>query len=172
MNFGDDRLPTAFWDKTSPCPMSGCWLWTAFCHKGYGRFGNASCRRAHVIAYVALVGRVPGGKILDHKCRTRCCVNPMHLEPVTQRVNVLRGIGPSAKNAAKTHCPRGHLYADGSRRCGVCRRSDEAKMAHARKEREKGRRIRRIEGRKQYRCSLCRDLGHNAATCPDESAPP
>lgn len=53
---------------------------------------------------------MPAGLGLDHLCRVRRCVNPAHLEPVTDRVNILRGQAPSAVNAAKTHCIRGHPF--------------------------------------------------------------
>lgn len=39
MNWGDERLPHRFWDKTIPCPTSGCRLWLAATNeRGYGRF--------------------------------------------------------------------------------------------------------------------------------------
>ena len=44
-------------------------------------------------------------------CRNPACVNPDHLEPVSIRENLLRGVGPSAQHAKKTHCPAGHSYA-------------------------------------------------------------
>lgn len=74
--------------------MSGCWLWCAGCDsEGYGRFAVARGMkdRAHRVAYRLLVGAIPDGHVLDHKCRTRCCVNPMHLEPVSNGENVKRG---------------------------------------------------------------------------------
>jgi hypothetical protein len=40
----------------------------------------------------------------------RRCVNPEHLEPVTSAVNTRRGRSPSAVNARKTHCVRGHEF--------------------------------------------------------------
>jgi hypothetical protein len=57
-------------------------------------------------------------------------VKPGHLEPVTHKVNTLRGTAPTAVNAAKTHCLRGHaLEGDnlvpfqlsiGQRACRTC----------------------------------------------------
>lgn len=111
-NFLDERLPQRFWDKVSPCPMSGCWLWTgAISTFGYAWFAlTGNPRGGHRIAYLAANGSIPDGLQLDHLCRIRSCVNPAHLEAVTQKVNVLRGVGPCAINARVTHCPRGHAY--------------------------------------------------------------
>jgi hypothetical protein len=88
-----DKLPEHFWSKVSPEPNSGCWLWTAYIDKGgYGNFrmGRQSSLMAHRVAYEALVGDIPAGLVVDHSCRTRCCVNPEHLEPVTQKENTAR----------------------------------------------------------------------------------
>lgn len=107
--FGDSRLPERFWEKCEPEPNSGCWLWTAGCSKGYGvyRIGEKT-GQAYSHSYKTLIGPVPEGLELDHLCRTPCCVNPAHLEPVTHGVNLLRGNTINAKNATKTHCKRGH----------------------------------------------------------------
>ena len=107
--FGDPRLPDDFWDRASPEPNTGCWLWIGAIKRnrgGYGQYGRGS--RAHGVAYRALIGPIPAGLVPDHLCRQTCCVNPSHLEPVTIGVNVLRGEGPTAKNARKTHCKNGH----------------------------------------------------------------
>ncbi len=64
-------------------------------------------------------------------------MNPAHLEPVTNRENVLRGETVAAAAAAKTHCIRGHPFdaantrirTDGARECRTCRRDyDRLKM--------------------------------------------
>lgn len=106
-----------------------CWLWTGFINStGYAKFGTPSLY-AHRVAYELVVGPIPAGLELDHLCRTRHCVRPSHLEPVTHRENVLRGNGLAAQQARKTHCPKGHLYNEantrwyGNRRiCKQCNR--------------------------------------------------
>ena len=100
----------------SPEPNTGCWLWTGTAFRlGYGSaWDGIRLRSAHRLIYEELRGKIPEGLGLDHKCRVRCCVNPDHLEAVTRRVNVLRGRGPTALNAVKTHCCRGHEFTAGN----------------------------------------------------------
>ena len=120
-----------FWekvDKTGPC-----WEWTASKVYGYGQFGIAHQKhaRAHRFAYELLVGPIPEGLELDHLCRNRACVNPDHLEPVTTRVNLLRGATVTARKAGQTHCIHGHEFTpdntfirkNGCRTCLTCRRA-------------------------------------------------
>lgn len=101
-----------FEQKYIPEPMSGCWIWLgALTDLGYGnlRYGPRKMwsAPAHVISYELFIGPVPDGKELDHRCRMRCCVNPNHVEPVTHRMNMERGI-----NATKTHCKHGHEFTE------------------------------------------------------------
>jgi hypothetical protein len=110
-----DRLPDA----------PGCWLWTGKTdRKGYGLVMlHGRSLRAHRVMYEQRRGPIPPGLTLDHLCRVRSCVSPAHLEAVTNRVNVLRSAGPSAENAQKTHCKRGHplpATRNGGRRCSPC----------------------------------------------------
>lgn len=89
--FGDSRLPPRFWSKVR-IEDDGCWVWTANLNNGYGNFSfGGKTRKAYRFAYEALAGQVESGLSLDHLCRNRGCVNPNHLEPVTQRENVYRG---------------------------------------------------------------------------------
>ncbi|MGI9297058.1 MAG: HNH endonuclease signature motif containing protein [Gammaproteobacteria bacterium] len=126
----DSRLPDRFWDKISPEPNSGCWLWLGYTQpNGYGQYRlPGKTQMAHRAAFRILVGEVPTGLDLDHLCRVRCCVNPNHLEPVTRSVNLKRGKSHGGR-AYKTHCKRGHpLLGDnlklvpGGRECRACRR--------------------------------------------------
>lgn len=144
--FGDDRLPDHFWSKVIINETTNCWEWTASRNEwGYGKWwtGNKSAR-THRVAYEALVGPIASGLCLDHLCRTRHCCNPTHLEPVTNRANLLRGVSFSALNAVKTHCPKGHEYtpentwvsARNQRHCRTCDRLyQRAKRAAVRQRR-------------------------------------
>jgi HNH endonuclease len=130
--------------------QSGCWLWTAHCSRdGYGRLWDGERRVSpHRWIYSELVGPIPPGLEMDHLCRTRNCVNPEHLEPVTHRENILRGVSPPALHARKTHCPQGHEYTAentlvssprGVRVCRTCKRaSDRRYKARLRTGREQG----------------------------------
>lgn len=117
---------------------TGCWLWrgTRFSKNGYGRFYFLGKEHAsHRFAYELHVGRIAPSKRLDHLCsrldfsgvrtvRNRHCVNPNHLEAVSEKQNTLRGAGPSATNARKQTCPVGHEYSGrdkrGRRICRTC----------------------------------------------------
>lgn len=107
---------------------SGCWEWHRYRNDaGYGclSVGNKKTE-AYRASYETFVGPVPTGLELDHLCRNRGCINPDHLEPVTKKVNVLRGFNACANNARKTRCKHGHeltaIVESGRnrRRCLTC----------------------------------------------------
>lgn len=117
-----------FWAKVQKTET--CWLWLAAKDGwGYGSFEiEGRSRRVHRLSYEWAFGTIPDALPLDHLCRVRNCVNPAHLEAVTTRVNVLRGIGITAMNLIKDVCPMEHPYDEantywyrGHRSCKTCR---------------------------------------------------
>ena len=104
--------PTAeqrFWEKVVKTPT--CWIWiksTDDC--GYGMFSDLQTHRAHRWSYENLIGPIPAGLVLDHLCRNTRCVNPAHLEPVTNDENLERGWGRRVKNGWVNHCIHGHEF--------------------------------------------------------------
>lgn len=127
-------LPESLRHRIAPEPNSGCWLWTGViqsrgygtCYVGTGR-ADQRLRVAHRVIYERLVGLVPEGLVLDHLCRVRSCVNPAHLEPVTNRENILRGVGIAAQRSVAQKCSRGHIdwvirAGTRHRTCRTCRR--------------------------------------------------
>ena len=139
--FSDPRLPPRFWAKVcvGSIPahrpdLGPCWEWTAYTDEThpYGRFWfNGAHVSAHRFAYKRLSKPIPPGLTIDHLCRFTRCVRPAHMEPVSMRVNTLRGISPVARNASKMICVNGHpligpnlrLRPDGNRRCRACKRT-------------------------------------------------
>lgn len=121
----------------------GCWPWLGSVKEtGYGNFAlHAANRttivRAHRFAYELWRGPIPAGLDLDHLCRSRACVNPSHLEPVTRRENLHRS---PITNAGKRCCPMcGGPYTirrSGYRYCRACARTSDRARYH----RTKGRR--------------------------------
>jgi len=120
-----------FWAKVAKGAPDECWLWTGAKADGYGRLcRNRNWFYAHRVSFGMAGNVIPDGLQLDHLCRNRSCVNPVHLEVVSNWENTLRGQNHAAKLASVTHCPHGHPYdptntyvgVDGHRRCRACRR--------------------------------------------------
>jgi len=122
-------LALRFWAKVEITPT--CWIWKgAITTNGYGELYLAAKKRpesAHRIAYELMIGPLPEEREIDHLCHnvdTSCagghgcphrrCVNPEHLEPVTRRVNSLRGRLPALntkRGADQSICKHGHPFS-------------------------------------------------------------
>jgi len=139
-----------FWEKVGDhSDPTKCWLWLACAVKEYGQFYLAGKKvAAHRLSYEMYYHvTIPEGMTIDHVkargCISTLCVNPYHLEVVTQKVNILRGVSPSALHAKATYCPQGHPYnkentyvtPSGGRNCLVCLR-ESWRQCYARKQKE------------------------------------
>jgi len=121
-------LECRFFNHVTHEDEHGCWIWDKpHPESGYGQFRHGL---AHRWSYEFFHGDLPQDLDIDHLCRNRACVNAWHMDPVPSGVNILRGVGPSAINARKTHCLRGHEFTDantyrapgnpGTRHCRAC----------------------------------------------------
>lgn len=106
---------------------TGCWKYLGpLDAKGYGSAGSKG--RAHRYFYSVMVMPIPQGLTIDHLCRFTSCVNPSHMEVVTNEENTRRA---RADKHNRTHCPAGHpldadntyFYPSGARECRICRRA-------------------------------------------------
>ncbi len=89
---------------------TGCWNWISK-NGGYGTFSaHGKPVPAHRFSYEYHREKIPKGMVVDHLCKNTSCVNPDHLEIVTQSENLLRGNTLTAENAKRTHCKQGHEF--------------------------------------------------------------
>ncbi len=126
------KLIREFWARVADWESEDCLEWPAYKNRnGYGVCSDQRFKTqlAHRISYIKFRGEIKNEMGLDHLCRNPACVNPRHLEPVTQRVNVLRGKVTGARNAVATHCAHGHAFTpentrrnkNGSQSCKACK---------------------------------------------------
>jgi hypothetical protein len=138
----DAAVEARFWSKVRRAAPQECWEWQGSLNPaGYGTFSiDSKSYAAHRLSLFKSVLNPDAAKVCDHLCRNPRCVNPAHLELVTNRENVRRGIAGmlnKIKGALVTHCKRGHKYtpentipASGRRACRTCER-DRSKIAKA-----------------------------------------
>ena len=88
-----------FWSKVNRSAM--CWEWAGTMNdQGYGMFRHDSKNeRAHRYVWKLLIGEIPEGGQIDHRCRNRACVNPDHLRLATNKQNA-EHVGPRSNNTS------------------------------------------------------------------------
>lgn len=132
-----DQVIARIEEKIERVPESGCWIWMGATtgDEGYSRlYLGPTHFRVHKLLYELTYGLVPEGLVLDHLCRVRLCVNPSHLEAVTDRVNILRGMAPGVLRMNAETCASGHRWDDDNTRwygrqrvCRSCERDRSAR---------------------------------------------
>jgi hypothetical protein len=131
---GRERAERRFFAKVKKLP-SGHWMWVGSKDgAGYGRvWWDGRGQQAHRVSWEMVNEPIPEGLVIDHLCRVPACVNPEHMQVATRQTNTLRGDANAARNAAKTHCKRGHEFTPdntgrgtgGRRVCLACRADPE-----------------------------------------------
>lgn len=113
---------------------AGCWVWQGWKDNGYGRIrSKGQVYKVHRVSYEYLVHEIPDGLVIDHLCSNRSCINPYHMEPVTQAINAARVDQTPKMNG--THCGNQHpldidnvyMY-QGLRKCKTCRRDTQRRF--------------------------------------------
>lgn len=125
---------TRFWNRVDK--TAGCWLWKGSkTRTGYGNLQIEAGKwdYAHRVSYRLAHGEIPPGRVIDHLCRVRNCVNPDHLEAVTQAVNVQRGARSYSFNGRCTSgkhdmsAPDSWRAIGSGRTCRTCDRESQAR---------------------------------------------
>lgn len=84
-----------------------CHLWRGPCSpNGYPVLFSGGRKSAHRVAYERARGLIAADLVIDHLCRRRDCVNPIHLEAVTRHENELRKSW--AYRCKRKRCALGH----------------------------------------------------------------
>lgn len=119
----DHEVVKLFWSKVTK--TNECWYWFNGNEHRYGRFVYKNRRaQPHHFSFILSGREIPEGYVVDHVCRVRNCVKPRHLRVLSQRENLLSGSGPTAINARKLRCSKGHPFSItycGARYCHTCR---------------------------------------------------
>lgn len=128
------HVAEVFWSRVIESDPYKCWEWPRVKDDGYGRF---ECKRdgilyrtsAHRASWIIVHGVIKPGITVDHLCRNRPCVNPLHLRLLPNIDNARDN-----QNLRKTHCNSGHEFTSDNtyyvkgrfgvpfRQCIACRR--------------------------------------------------
>ncbi len=129
--------------------LGPCWEWLAGKSGDYGCFWHEGKDiAAHRFSYMYFQGPIPARLELDHLCKYKPCVNPLHIEAVTHQENVRRcgslagTLAAAAARQSMTHCRRGHEFTEENtytdpKNSRTCRTCDRARRRARRQRRNK-----------------------------------
>lgn len=113
-------LPLGVRSTVRGAPVTGCLLWVGTRNgQGFPQMWDGQRNvSVHRLVWAHVVGQIPKGFRIRHRCRQAGCVRPSHLEAVEN------------EHRAITHCPSGHEYDEantyvdrsGARHCRACAR--------------------------------------------------
>lgn len=135
----DSEFWASFWGRVEK--TDSCWLWNGFVGKwGYGLvtwMGRE--HRVHRLVFERLVGAIPAGLHILHRCDVRNCVNPAHLFAGTNYDNAMDRVAKGRtrnRYSGKTRCSKGHEWQHiwGRRLCLICRNEWQRRYRRKRKE--------------------------------------
>jgi hypothetical protein len=97
-----DKQKERFWNKVDK--TDSCWLWTGCIVDGYGQVSiNDKMYKTHRISWLLSGNMISNGHVIRHKCRSRNCVNPEHLETGTQADNQADKIRDGTSTRGEKH---------------------------------------------------------------------
>ncbi len=115
MPFRKGLIDERYYDIRDGGYTTPCWMWTRTTvgERGYGQVVFRGQKMvAHRAVWLERKGSWPEGLQADHLCRNRLCVNPTHIEPVTQSVNSRRS-PLVAKLTEEERIEMAELHAEG-----------------------------------------------------------
>lgn len=126
--------------------LEECWRWPGY-HRPTDDRATVGGKYVYRLLYEAAGGDEADTKSLHHKCENAWCVNPWHLEPLTQSAHMQEhGFGGDWGQADKQVCSNGHPYSpentyvyqrkNGSteRHCRICVRDAKARYRESRRQ--------------------------------------
>ena len=84
-----DKIKKALISKIKITSLFGCWVWQGTVRNGYGSMSLPKGKSGwvHRVSYALFIGPIKEDHVIDHRCRNRLCVNPLHLRMCTHQDN-------------------------------------------------------------------------------------
>lgn len=153
-----------FLNNIEKIPFTTCWIYTGTILKEYGQISfyckdenKYRQKAAHRVSYEYFKEPIPEDLVIDHLCKVKCCVNPDHLEPVTDKINILRGNGIASQNSKRLNCSNCNseftVDKKGMRRCDKC--VDRRRKEWVKRNPEKAKISWKNSNKKRWQTVLC-----------------